>query len=84
MAVRQAQPRSKLSAALYIYSVDSPFVNLVNRYMSSALAIVPPQSEAQLISLFSNHSSWINNQSVAPNFSIPITAMNVTFLDRTD
>ena len=84
MAVRQAQPNEKLCAALYVYSVDSPFVNVVNQYMSSAWSIVPPHSEAQVISLFSNHSSWINNKSVELNFSIPITAMNVTFLDQTD
>ncbi len=71
-------------AALYIYSVDSPFVNLMNQYMSTSLAIMPPRSEGELISLFSNHSLWINNQSVSPNSLTPIIPVNVTFLDRTD
>lgn len=84
MAVRQAQPRGKLCAALYVYSVGSQFVNVVNQYMTSRSAIVPPRSETELISLFGNHSSWINNQTVKPDFSIPVTTVNVTFLDQTD
>ena len=84
IAVRQAQPSSKLSAALYIYSVHSPFVHVVNDYMTSGRAIVPPHSEAQFISSFGDYSSWINNQSMKPSLSIPTTAVNVTFLDRTD
>ena len=66
-----------------MYSVDSPFVNLVNRYMSTGWAITPPSSEGQVTSLLANYS-LITNQSVTPNLSTPNMAVNVTFLDRTD
>ena len=66
-----------------MYSVDSPFVNYVNRYMSSGWAIKPPDSESEVISSLANHSS-ITNQSVTLNFSTANIAVNVTFLDQMD
>ena len=61
-----------------MYSVDSPFVNSVNRYMSSGWPVKPPDSESEVISSLANHSS-ITSQSVKLNFSTPNRAVNVTF-----
>ena len=82
-AICEAQVSGNPAAALYIFSVDSPFVNLVNRYMSTGWAITPPDSESQVTSLLANYSS-ITNQRVTPDLSTPNIAVNVTFLDQTD
>ena len=80
-AICQAQATGNPAAALYMYSVDSPFVNLVNQYMSTGWAITPPNSESQVTSLLANYS-LITNQSVTPNLLTPNMAVNVTFLDQ--
>lgn len=78
-----SQVTTETAAALYMYSVDSPFVNYVNSYMITGRAIKPPIFESQLLSLLASNSS-ITNQSVTPSSSAPSIAMNVTFLDGTN
>ena len=71
------------AAALYIYSVYSPFVDIVNQYMTTGWAIVPPISQKEIASLLKDSSLASRNFTLPSSPSNFSTAVSISSSDNT-